>query len=75
MNSIFRPHLHKFILVFFDDILIYSPNWNMHIEHVKQAVEILRHYTFVLKLKNCAFGQQELEYLGHIIIAQGVKMD
>ena len=39
MNSIFRPHLHKFVLVFFDDILIYSPNWNMHLEHVKQAFE------------------------------------
>lgn len=71
MNSIFRPHLRKFILVFFDDILIYSPNWNMHLEHVKKAFEILRHHTFFLKLKKCAFGQQELEYLGHIVTAQG----
>lgn len=71
MNSIFRPHLRKFILVFFDDILIYSPNWNKHLEHVKKAFEILRHHTFFLKLKKCAFGQQELEYLGHIVTAQG----
>ena len=75
MNSIFRPHLRKFILVFFDDILIYSPNWHMHLEHVKQTFEILRHHTFFLKLKKCAFGQQELEYLGHIVTAHGVKVD
>ncbi|KAL5583151.1 hypothetical protein UlMin_015593 [Ulmus minor] len=53
----------------------YNPNWNMHLEHVKQDFEILRHHTFVLKLKKCAFGQQELEYLGHIVTAHGVKVD
>lgn len=42
MNSIFRPYLRKFVLVFFDDILIYSLNWTMHLEHVKKAFEILR---------------------------------
>ncbi|KAL5581585.1 hypothetical protein UlMin_014027 [Ulmus minor] len=47
----------------------------MHLEHVKQAFEILRHHTFFLKLKKCAFGQQELEYLGHIVTAHGVKVD
>ena len=75
MNSIFRPHLRKFILVFFDDILIYSPNWIMHLEHVKIALEILRHHQFFLKISKCAFGLQELEYLGHIVMAQGVKVD
>ncbi|KAL6315672.1 hypothetical protein AAG906_005760 [Vitis piasezkii] len=66
MNSIFRPHLRKFILVFFDDILIYSPDWDHHLLHVRQTFEILRHRFFV-KDSKCAFGQQELEYLGHII--------
>ena len=47
----------------------------MHLEHVKPAFEILRHHTFFLKLKKCAFGQQELEYLGHIVTAHGVKVD
>jgi hypothetical protein len=42
MNSIFRPYLHKFILVFFYDILIFSPNWTLHLEHVKISFEILR---------------------------------
>ena len=75
MNSIFRPHLRKFILVFFDDILIYSPDWDHHLLHVRQTFEILRQHRFFVKASKCAFGQQELEYLGHIITSQGVKVD
>ena len=75
MNSIFRPYLRKFVLVFFDDILIYSPNWTMHLEHVQQVFEILRQHQFFIKASKCAFGQQELEYLGHIINSHGVKVD
>ena len=67
MNSIFRHHLQKFILVFFDDILIYSPDWDQHLVHVRQNFEILRQHRFFVKASKCAFGQQELEYLGHII--------
>ncbi|KAH9753704.1 hypothetical protein KPL71_015173 [Citrus sinensis] len=75
MNSIFRPYLRKFILVFFDDILIYSPSWCSHLTHVKQAMEVLKQHQFFLKASKCTFGQQELEYLGHIITSQGVKVD
>ena len=75
MNAIFRPHLRKFILVFFDDILIYSPTWEMHLHHVTQTLDILKQQQFYLKASKCAFGKQELEYLGHIISHQGVKVD
>ena len=75
MNSIFRPYLRKHILVFFDDILIYSPNWEMHLAHVRETLEVLRHHQFFIKANKCAFGQQELEYLGHIVTHQGVKVD
>jgi len=57
MNSVFHLYLHKFVLVFFDDILIYSPNWTMHLEHVQKAFKILRHHQFFIKLSKCAFGQ------------------
>lgn len=46
MNSIFLPYLSKFILVFFDDILIYSIEWNMHLKHAKTSFEILRQHIF-----------------------------
>jgi hypothetical protein len=75
MNSIFQPHLQKFILVFFDDILVYSPTWDMHLMHVRQTFEILQQHQFFVKASKCAFGQQELEYLGHIITNHGVKVD
>ena len=75
MNSIFRRHLRKFILVFFDDILVYSPDWDQHLVHVMQTFEILRQHRFFVKASKCAFGQQELEYLGHIITRKGVKVD
>lgn len=75
MNSIFRPYLRKFILVFFDDILIYSLSWSCHIEHVKQALSILKQHQFFVKASKCSFGQKELKYLGHIVICHRVKVD
>ena len=51
MNYIFRPYLRKFILVFFDDILIYRRNWSMHLEHAKKTFEILRNYQFYAKIE------------------------
>lgn len=56
-QAIFQPYLRKFVLVFFHDILIYNPNWNMHVEHVAKAFEILRHHQFFIKLSKCAFDQ------------------
>jgi len=75
MNAIFQLYLRKFILVFFDDILIYSPTWKMHLHHVTQTLEILKQQQFFPKVSKCAFGNQEMEYLGHIVSHQGVKVD
>lgn len=75
MNSIFHPHLRKFILVFFDDILVYSPTWELYVEHVRTTLDILRQHQFFIKASKCDFGKQELEYLGHIVTHQGVKVD
>lgn len=75
MNSIFRPYLRKFILVFFDDILVYSPTWELHLSHVKETLAILKKHNFYIKASKCEFGKQELEYLGHIVTHKGVKVD
>jgi hypothetical protein len=75
MNSIFKPFLRKFILVFFDDILIYSPSLEAHLEHITQTLDLLRQHQLFAKMSKCKFGCLEMEYLGHIVSAQGVSAD
>lgn len=75
MNNIFRPLLRKSVLVFFDDILIYSRSMAEHLQHVHEVFQLLRQHQLAVKFKKCEFGQEELEYLGHIISSVGVKVD
>jgi hypothetical protein len=75
MNEIFRPYLGKFILVFFDDILVYSANINDHLSHLKITLEVLRDHQLFAKKSKCRFGCFEIDYLGHLISAEGVKVD
>ena len=67
MNSIFKRFLTKFVLVFFDDILIYSKSWKDHVEHVDKVLQILEEKQLYAKISKCFFGVQEVEYLGHIV--------
>ena len=60
------------MIVFFDDILVYKPNWIMHLDHVRKAFEILKASYIFINLKKCALGQQDIEYLGHIQSSLGV---
>ena len=75
MNEIFKAHLRKFILVFFDDILIYSSTWVEHLKHVRIAFSILLAHQLAVKKEKCQFGQTQIKYLGHIICQNGVKVD
>ena len=75
MNSIFRPYLRQFILVFFDDILIYSRTFDDHLQHLTIALQVLRDNQLFAKLRKCFFVQHNIEYLGHVISSQGVITD
>ena len=75
MNSIFKPFLRKFVLVFSDDILIYSKSWKDHVEHVDKVLQLLEEKQLYAKRSKCFFGVQEVEYLGHIVSHEGVKVD
>jgi len=75
MNTIFQPLLRKCVLVFMDDILIYSKTLNEHTHHLQQVLQILNDNSFLLKRSKCIFAEQSLEYLGHIISKSGVSTE
>jgi hypothetical protein len=75
MNHVFRPFLCHFVLVLFDDILIYSKTWTDHLTHVDQVLSLLSQHQLFLKQSKCAFGESEVEYLGHLVGKDGVRVD
>jgi len=75
MNDVLRPYLRRFVLVFFDDILIYSSSWAEHLQHVAIVLNELRAHRLHLKRSKCSFGATSVAYLGHVISKDGVAMD
>jgi hypothetical protein len=75
MNDVLQPFIHKFVLVFFDDILVFSKSWSEHLQHVKLVLQALCDNKLTLKRVKCSFGIEKVAYLGHIISAEGVAMD
>jgi Reverse transcriptase (RNA-dependent DNA polymerase) len=75
MNEVFKPVLRKFVLVLFDDILVYNKSWEEHVKHLRAVLEILRKNQLSAKLSKCEFGTDQVEYLGHIIFEKGVSTD
>jgi hypothetical protein len=75
MNDIFRPLLRKTVIVFFDDILVYSASEELHLTHLAQVFDILAEHQFFLKLPKCSFCQTEASYLGHIVSLGSVAPD
>ncbi|KAF0911959.1 hypothetical protein E2562_012771 [Oryza meyeriana var. granulata] len=75
MNAVLRPFLRRFVLVFFDDILIYSATWADHLRHLRAVLSMLRQHQLFVKRAKCAFGVSSVSYLGHVISAEGVAMD
>lgn len=75
MNQIFSFATRKYVLVFFDDILIYSLSWADHLMHLEMVLSTLQEHKLFAKFSKCSFGLQEVEYLGHIVSVNGVAMD
>jgi hypothetical protein len=75
MDDVLRPILRRFVLVFFDDILIYSKTWADHLRHIRAVLDELRRHVHFIKRSKYTFGSPSVAYLGHIISAQRVAMD
>lgn len=72
MNKLFSPFLRRFVIVFFDDIMVYSKTFQEHLQHLEQVFNTLVSDNFFLKLSKCLFAQRQLEYLGHMVSPEGV---
>ena len=75
MNHIFQGLLRKFVLVFFDDILVYSLDWSSHLQHLVTVLQVLQKEQLFAKLSKCSFGATNIDYLGHTISNDGIAME
>lgn len=72
MFNVFNPILDKWVVIYLDDILIYSKTKEEHLKHIRIALTLLRKHGLYVKLTRCSFMQEESEFLGHVISKDGI---
>ena len=75
MNDVLRPFIDSFVVVYLDDILIFSKTWSEHLQHVEQVLSTLQQQKLYANMEKCSFGVQSVQYLGYIIDTKGVHVD
>eukprot|EP00253_Pinus_taeda_P013755 PITA_13755 len=73
--SVLRPYLDEFVIVFIDDILVYSKNGEEHVEHLTAVLRMSRENQLYAKLSKCSFFQAEVHYLGHVVSKEDIAVD
>ena len=71
MDDILRPFTNSFVVVYLDDILIFSQTWEEHLHHIRQVLQTLRQHKLCANLEKCTFGMTQVQYLGYIIDERG----
>jgi hypothetical protein len=75
MNDVFMPFMDDFVIVYLDDILVFSGTWDEHVRHVKQVLDTLQRGNMYVKMSKCEFFNTSLVYLGHIVGGGQLKID
>ena len=75
MNRVFKEYLDKFVIVFIDDILIYSKSRKEHEQHLRLVLETLRRNQLFAKFSKCAFWLEKVHFLGHVVLKEGISVD
>jgi hypothetical protein len=75
MNDIFQKWFDDFVVIYIDDILVYNNSMEEHVEHLRKVFQSLRQIKLYAKFKKCEFRVKEVDFLGHRITQEGLKMD
>jgi len=75
MNKVFRQYLDMFVIVFIDDILIYSRSENEHVDHLRIVLQDLKEQNLFAKFSKCVFWLRSVAFLGKIVSRKGIKID
>ena len=75
MNRVFQPYLDRFVIVFIDDILVYSQSAEEHTEHLRTVLQTLQNRKLYAKFSKCEFWLDHVAFLGHVISARGIEVD
>jgi hypothetical protein len=75
MDDVLRPFTNSFVVVYLDDILIFSRTWEEHMRHIQQVLSTLRQHKLYANLEKCSFGMNRVQYLGYIVDEHGVHVD
>ena len=75
MHRVFQPYLDHFVVVFVDNILIYSQSEEEHEDHLRIVLQTLKEHQLYVKFSKCEFWLTEVRFLGHVVLASGVSVD
>ena len=75
IHRVFQPYLDQFVMVFVDDILIYSQSEEEHEDHLRIVLQALKDHQLYAKFSKCEFWLTEVKFLGHVVLASGVSVD